>query len=319
MQQPQSTDHTAVPLAGASVIPAVQLQQNDQGAPMPRPGSITPSGNVSQPIGQPQSPARPQTPIAQAPLRESTRRFLKPIIGRDPADVPVYRGAAADQLAARYAADALTDGAAVVLAADESETTPRALGVLAHELAHVEQAARFVAPHTATERAALERAARHVEAQAVRQARAEREQVWQASPAAPPVAARPVAAVPAARPQAGQPAPSEQWNGLPAPWEPLPDDVFAPETRATPAAQRSPSPAPVAAHTQAALPGAARPGASPELMLAEHSRIQPSESATEPAQQEAPPAPEPDLDLLARQVYQVIKQRLAAERRRGRS
>ena len=284
---------------------------------MPIPGPITPSGDVSRQAGQPQP--RPQTPIAQAPLRESTRRFLKPIIGRDPADVRVYRGAAADQLAARYAADALTDGASVVLAADESETTPRALGLLAHELAHVEQAARFVAPQTATERNTLEREARHVEVQAVHQARAEREQQWQASPASSPVVARPVAAVPPARPRSSQPAPGEQWNGLPAPWEPLPDDVFAPETRATPAAQHSSSPAPVAAHSQAARPGAAHPGASGEPMLAEHSRIQPSESAAEPVSQDAPPAPEPDLDALARQVYQVIKQRLAAERRRGRS
>jgi hypothetical protein len=45
-----------------------------------------------------------------------------------------------------------------------------------------------------------------------------------------------------------------------------------------------------------------------------------SESATSGAPSEAPAAapgqPQPDLDALARQVYTVLKRRLAAERRR---
>ncbi|PDV98953.1 hypothetical protein CJ255_21800 [Candidatus Viridilinea mediisalina] len=71
------------------------------------------------------------------PLRETTRRFLAPIVGLDPATVPIYRGAEAAQLAAAYDAEALTVDGAVFLGPGYAEDTPESLGLLAHELTHV--------------------------------------------------------------------------------------------------------------------------------------------------------------------------------------
>ena len=80
-----------------------------------------------------------QSPVpsgaVEVPLSASTREFLEPIVGVDPASVHVHQaphGAAITQ-----GADAVTVGDDIVLAAGQAGESPRALGLLAHELAHV--------------------------------------------------------------------------------------------------------------------------------------------------------------------------------------
>ena len=122
------------------------------------------------------------------------------------------------------------------------------------------------------------------------------------------------------------------WGGLPAPWEALPDGIFStseaePDDAESPKSER---------HT------ATRAGREPqgnEVMPGWENDSIPAQSETEsafihespvspPAMLNVPPsmlpgmsqvAPDesaPDLDALARQVYEVLKRRLAAERRR---
>jgi hypothetical protein len=68
-------------------------------------------------------------------LSPSTRQFLEPIVGIDPASVHIHQaphGASATQ-----GADAVSVGNDVLLAAGQAGESPRALGLLAHELTHV--------------------------------------------------------------------------------------------------------------------------------------------------------------------------------------
>jgi hypothetical protein len=81
---------------------------------------------------------------------------------------------------------------------------------------------------------------------------------------------------------------------------------------ALPAANPAPaSPtASVVAPTPSAAPSAGVYAAEPERGVAAN------ESATPDRAEQEQEAPAPDLDLLARQVYEMLKQRLATERRR---
>ncbi|MGE5730922.1 MAG: hypothetical protein ACM37U_03215, partial [Gemmatimonas sp.] len=116
------------------------------------------------------------------------------------------------------------------------------------------------------------------------------------------------------------------WGGLPAPWEPLPEalsqmsapsvngaepgiaatlnggDGFAPATS-------PPATAPTAAPAAAPVQAAAR-----DRSIADQTAAAPAAAA---AGQAIGNPPAPDIDALARQVYDVLKRRLAAERRRG--
>src|SRR5205814_4871925 len=65
---------------------------------------------------------------------QSTRRFLEPLVGIDPASVNVYQ--APHGAPATRGADAVTLGEDVVLAAGQAGSSPDALGLLAHELTH---------------------------------------------------------------------------------------------------------------------------------------------------------------------------------------
>jgi len=92
-------------------------------------------------------------------------------------------------------------------------------------------------------------------------------------------------------------APPGEWGGLPAPWEPLPIADFAPPA------------------VTAAAPAFAD---APPVHFAEHDRapVDTPAAAASPASHPHEPSPPPDLDALARSVYDVLKRRLAAERRR---
>lgn len=262
---------------------------------------------VRPPRDEAPGPTGAEAPIV---LREGTRRFLRAAVGVDAADTPLLRDRSAGRAVPSVMADALAVDGAVVLAEQRDETTPAGLGLLAHELAHVARARapRFVPPLLAdTPPADDERLARAVEARVIDSANARAGAAAEAleTPGGAVSAAGPVAAPPAASGPGRSP-----WGGLPAPWEPWP--ASAPADR-TPPIERVPAPAqPPPAPTQAAS-SPAQP-----VQLAERGRSLPPQA--EPAAPPAAPqerAAEPDLDALARQVYGLLRQRLAAERRRS--
>ena len=262
------------------------------------------------------SGAQPET------SRESVRRFLRPLIGIDPASVPTYRGAAAQLAAASYQAAALALDGSIVLADDAETTTPRGLALLAHELTHIarQRQPRFVPPALRRDQreqpeGSEEQLAEAVERQVAALARVGGEArssllgtpTSDALPAAPGAAwAAPfghTSVEPAgnASPVAAPPD-KALWGGLPAPWEPLPSSLAATREPAAPAAS-----AQRAGPSDEAVPrlaGLAR-ATPPPPPVASHT------SAPTPAR-----STDPDLDTLARQVYAALKQRLAAERRR---
>jgi hypothetical protein len=121
-----------------------------------------------------------------------------------------------------------------------------------------------------------------------------------------------------AAPPSGGPAgvrPPSPWGNLPAPWEPLPDSLGGagpslPMVHATGSAATATTPGGVSA----AAPSG---GGAPAAQLAARGRIlENAESPPSPGGA-APGAPRPDIDALARQVYDVLKRRLSADRRRG--
>ncbi len=299
-------------------------------------------------------------PIEQVdPPSETTRRFLIPRVGIDPADVPIHRGVQASRIADAHGADAVTAGGEVFVAAGFAEETPEGLGLLAHELTHVarNRQARFVPPIAATpstpprrnvvaprddgdeESVALgvERRVR-AEANAVQRARQIDPLVDIAS--APGTSAfattrsalyRPAVATPvqsatfATEPrQEVTGAANDEWGGLPTPWEPMPDwlaPAMATSFTAAPApngAATASSNAPLASMSTPSM--ATVDSAAPVVQTAPTDRSSdPNETpatASSPGGEEHKGAVEPDLDALARQVYGVLKRRLAAERRR---
>ncbi|KAB8144610.1 DUF4157 domain-containing protein [Chloroflexia bacterium SDU3-3] len=354
--------------------PTAQPQQAapGQNAPTAQPQQATPGRNAptaqpqTAPTAQPQqaAPAPSQQasdagPIANAlagvaptPLRETTRRFLQPILGFDPGDVPVYRGPQAAQLAASYQAEALTDQQSVVIGGNESETAPRAMGLLAHELTHVArgQNPRFVPPTPRVTRqnavaANEETIARSVEADVAAAAQIYNQQPSVAStqPTSTQRLGQTVAstpndpAIPAMNIRGQQPGaatPSSRtptdWGNLPAPWEPLPTwldqsfaqpaDQAAPQPQAPSQPDRSTRTVMPSAPPAPAIAAPAANGAGQIQLASEEGHIEAAKPATESSQSGGDSSvaqPDVDLDTLARQVYSALKQRLAAERRRG--
>jgi hypothetical protein len=275
-------------------------------------------------------------------LTASSRTLLHAATGVDPASVPVYRGTEAARATAAHNADALTDGEAIALGAGHATDTPEALGLLAHELAHVAQrrSPRFVPPaaqatpirrpapsqpqpHAAARPATSpvspadeEAQAMLVEARVTSTARA-RQAVSFTAPVAEPE--RPIR-----EQQSPRSGTRPLWGSLPAPWEPLPDWLASPSDAPDSAAETLPGPAPqqpsaqshtgptVAASAQGRAQSSAAP--VPGVQRAERGRALPAESEAAPAHPSA--APEPDLDALAQLVHAILKRRLAAERRR---
>jgi hypothetical protein len=266
-------------------------------------------------------------------LSQATRRFLKPLVGIDPANVPVYAGSSAAQLVSRNQADALTVSEVVALGPGHAGESPAQLGVLAHELTHVvrQRQPRFVPPiarrasaqSIATEGLEIvddEVLARRVESRVIRAAKAAEDRI----PGHEAVTTISTEALLTPNKLAIAPVPSESsaaapdWGGLPAPWEPLPEWMSAPVADTV-------SSAPAAATTNAAdisfadtlssvspgpiqLAGQARSlEEDPHSAPAAVHEVQTTESAKQVA---------PDLDAMAQRVYSILKRRLAAERRR---
>ena len=273
-------------------------------------------------------PPSTHAPTSQtiAPLLESTRRFLSPRIGIDPATVPIIRGPEGDRLLAAANADAAAIGEAIALPSTNDERAPSTLGLLAHELTHVAQRRqpRFVPPilrahsanvepahqrphqpaHEPTQRAlstSEESLARRVEHAVRKDAEQAAEQAHRAAPLAQDARTKqtPTKGIHPLRDGEIRP-----WGTLPAPWEPLEHDS-PPEGDASASFN-------AVTTTLFAAPSA---DAAP-VHFAEHGRS-PEAEASSP-DHGAPPtaAPAQDLDALARRVYDVLKRRLAAERRR---
>jgi hypothetical protein len=284
------------------------------------------------PSGSPVSGRTQPTSVAASALvvSEANRRFLRAAVGVDPATVRLSRGQDAGRLTSAYRADAVTIGDDVALAPGRGDDTAEDLGLLAHELTHVarrrdptaippiarpsEQHPGFrpASPGSATDEEAL---ARTVEAQTVRAARMR---------FAPPIASGSVgsaAARPVDKPDGAQAAsPVEEtpvapdrgrWGNLPAPWEPLP--AWLAPSRSV---EAPPLPVVTVAPAPPAFTTPPQPGA-PVVHAAETARTLPAPQQRETPAQERTQTPAPDIDALARQVYAVLKRRLAAERRRS--
>ncbi len=265
------------------------------------------------------------------PLADSNRRFLRAAVGVDPASARIDRGPEAGRVAAAYRADAVTTGDDVALAPGRGDETAEGLGLLAHELTHVARrrdpvsvppilrppeqrpGLRPAPPGSATDEEAL---ARTVEAQTIQAAR------MRFAPPVLPASTGAATAPPVRMPEPVRTiAPVEdapvapdraRWGNLPAPWEPLPD-WLAPSR---PTTETPPLPVVTVAPAPPALTTPPQPGA-PVIQTAETARTLPTVRQTETTTPVQEQAPAPDLDELARQVYAVLKRRLAAERRRN--
>jgi hypothetical protein len=135
-----------------------------------------------------------------------------------------------------------------------------------------------------------------------------------------PVVSTPVAAHPVVESEKVAPVSDsapDPWGGLPAPWEPLPDWVLAlPEVQRTmiePEVQDSglttPAAAPETTHVA--------PARAVSVERAEEGRVLDHVAAApHQAKDESQKSAAPDLDVLARHVYSVLKRRLEAEHRR---
>jgi hypothetical protein len=269
------------------------------------------------------------TPIT---LPDATRRFLRPLVGFDPRTVPIYRDSPTDRLTAGHNADALTDGSSVVVASTNvAMDRPETLGLLAHELTHIarRQHPRFVPPiarpgaqgardpliigERGGERPASlseESLAERVEERVIRSARAAPLAPPRFSPAPPHPSEREAAQHQSPRRAAAPPiaSPDTNWGDLPAPWEAVPDWM-----------QHGPSETGdvgATAQNQTAPVGASAPvvqRAASERSLSDQHEESPSRHDSSDV---GASGAEPDLDALARQVYAILKSRLAVERRR---
>ena len=258
-----------------------------------------------------------------SPVGDSARRFLRPLVGVDPASARVHRGPVANALASSYKADAIAVGDDIAIADGHDEHTPEGLGLLAHELSHVarHREPRFVppaldaAPPASASTGGIQRAASVPSAKAA------------SAPADDPTEEHIALSVESRVRRAAKhkqdteeiqaPArPDPRWGGLPAPWEPLPEfgeHASAPTGSAAPrSVSRYASESHVADESHTVQ--RAEPGRQPSSHESEGSHGgAPSHGAHGDAQADAAA----NIDALARKVYDVLRRRLAAERRRG--
>lgn len=258
------------------------------------------------------------------PLPESTRRFLRPLLGIDPAHVRIHHGPAVDRVTAAAHADALAVGDSILLRSGHPEREPETIGLLAHELTHIARThtPRFVPPivrdstatahpmHSNVRAAPDEETVAQIAETSVRQAA--REQRYVTSDEDTLDEPRPTALDPSAEPQpvSRQTQTGRSWNGVPAPWEALPDWLAAPAS--APAGPQTPQPDPVTSPLPTTAPvvqAAARDRQRTEKPAPVHTSPETSRHAED--------SPEMDLDALARDVYKIVRRRLAAEVRRA--
>jgi len=287
------------------------------------------------PVSTP-APEQTQPPAAErsAPMPETARRFLNSRVGIESQDVPVYQGPATSAILSASHADAAAAGDSILLGHGYDNSTPRGLSLLAHELTHVarRREPRFVPPVVRTTNQSVsttsnsagpeeEVLAQQVETRVFQEATRARQDPGAASWDVPnraailreTVLAYPASALPQpdevtaeqAKPLLPADDPAARWGGLPAPWEPMPESV-----------------APAAARSSGNVRGNSSSGivshSTPSLLFAEQGRTISEQRPTQtaPTREEPERHVPPDLDNLARQVYLIMKRRLAAERRR---
>jgi Domain of unknown function (DUF4157) len=284
-------------------------------------------------LGTPQVVADALEPT---PLPESTRRFLRPIVGMDPSEARVHRGPLADAIALSKDADAVTIGRDVFMADGHADGEPETLGLLAHELTHVARflEPRFVPPvarNTNSFQAPAsnpeERLAMDVESRVINEAQARLDSGSSLESGVGEISGPPSSffdtnntvqdGVPDSRAERFAPDP---WNGLPAPWEPMPaaSDTRSSSGTATPAPNFS-TPSFSAPSFTAPSAFSSSDAGGAVAQTAERSRDADAGSGG-PHTDHAPDAkgaPKQDMDALARQVYAILKRKLDAERRRG--
>lgn len=322
----EATERGSEPAAGQPVWRAPTIgKAPEPGAPRyPAQGPWTfppPAGAIGLSAG----PERLAAPLPSVPPRESTRQLLRPLIGVDPADVPLHTGAASAQTVDAHRAAAIATRAGVFMGAGHGEDTAAGLALLAHELYHVSRRpGRFVPPAVVAEpdiqeERSAERMERHVALLARAQSpdappspafvpasRAERQ-------GGTPVAGQPspsAGGAPAVRPAASaEPAPHPIWGRLPAPGQPL---QAAPQPMPAAALPEAPPPVPRAPDP---LAGDVQRADLQRSLAAQQAATAFADSASVPTA--APAALEADIDALAQQVYARLRRRLEAERRRG--
>ena len=323
MPTPLAPDVSAQPVAPANAPVSTATQRQDVNRPAAA-QVVRPPTAPTVPQTQHQAPRAPAQLPQATPLRESTRRFLRPIVGIDPNDVRIYRGAEGARITEAFQAEGVSSGDAIALGpGHEDESRPQTLGLLAHELTHAARSGdtQFVPPIAegmVSPTAGEEQVARAAEQQALGAARRFVAPVAAAASIRPPDTPRAAASSDTnslfGDVRSAQAEPDQiEWGDLPAPWEPLPDWIGgrsqAPETG--PSSEAVPVlPMPAAVPTSSMVP------AVPATYLAEVDREISSGEAIPAPQQQQQAAPAADLDAMARQVYGMLKQRLAAERRR---
>lgn len=310
-----------------SAAPAAKAEPRD-----PHPAAGKPATRA---VDRAPAPARRRINARSLPMPESARRFLSPLIGMDVRDIPIHQGPAVSRLLAASGADAMAQDDSILLGPGHEVGDVKTLPLLAHELTHIARGreARFVPPvvrETAHESSASlpdttpdttdeEQLARRVER---RVEQATKNHVENSNAGLTMQTTRPAfLRSDASRETSGEVSPDssdteESWGGLPAPWDPMPEWVSAP--RAAPSTRvDSAEPTMMAAASDSA---AAASDASPAPALAESGRSLPEgESPKKTGSHQDPHEgkhAEPDLDALARQVYDVVRRRLAADRRR---
>ena len=268
-------------------------------------------------------------------LGPTQKTILQAWTGIDPETVVIRRDDAANAVTSALNAHGMAVNDQVLLAHDSPRETAAELGLIGHELAHIarkrkpgfippaiarvasEQSRQVsAAPPEGTNQAGMtfdasseEGIAQTVEARIVHAAQAD-------------LGPKPDSTTSGISDQMLE-GPSEQvepWHGLPAPWQPLPEWFL--NLTAQPGKFRSDAPiddghlAPQVVSSQGQWPTSSLSApldSTPMMAL----RNRATATLSEPSSNVEPVAVQPNLDQLARQVYSVLKHRLAAEARRA--
>ncbi len=321
------TTSTAAPPTDSPVLSS-QLESSQLERPAIDPAippNPTPGNDAAQ------SPAPEHAPLERVELSGHTRRFLEPLVGFDPGAVNVYTGDAVTEIARDLRADAAAVDGDVLLPNATNLESPGQLGLLAHELVHVPQQRRF-APARSTDSDQPAPPGQPGNISASSAPVVSDTASWTSEESRARLAEARVARLAGGESASLAPA-AGRWNGLPAPWEPMPDlgapvnhtatsdnvisligsglsnDAWGDTATSTSAPSSGLAPSPSVSGSSSASGASSSSGAQ----LAEQDRELPQGEAA--SQSGAGAAP--DLEGLARQVYDVLKRKLAHERRRG--
>jgi hypothetical protein len=247
-------------------------------------------------------------------LRESTRTFLAPLIGFDPNQARVFVSPQATELTSSLNADGATVGTDVYLNNGFDEQAPEGMGLLAHELTHVGQNLKpdFVPPMLQStpgqqdfSNESGETQARVVEARVTNTA----------SLFVPGISLEAGARQTTTAPMVSNTPPNaDVWNGLPAPWEAMPSFNSNSTEFVTVVSPNAPD---SSATTNTGV-ASGSDASSALVQLAESDRPSENRDNAPPgaAGGQPPQQPGQDMDVLAQQVYEILKRRLSSERRR---